>query len=197
MLPSSCFLLSRFPALPWFPYLWRMFGRLFLVTSFPSYSWYWEYGFCGTACNSTFKPPSTLSSSSCGRMERFFVLVLFGKCELPGSCVHLPFWLMSQELPETESPAGFAALEGSARFTGRAHKRRRPKNRSSNSQRPPLWSSHPRRLLRVFFFFCRYPLGCHRRSLRSGVRCRVAHRGYDVHACARSQDSRGVQGSHF
>ena len=87
-----------------------------------------------------------------------------------------PVWLMSQEFPEAESPAGFAALEGSARFAGPAHRGRRPKNRSSNSQRPPLWSSHRRRLLRGLI--CRYPLGCHRRSPRSGVHCRVAHRGY-------------------
>ena len=37
------------------------------------------------------------------------------------SCVHLPVWLMSQDFPEVESPAGFAALEGSARFQGPAH----------------------------------------------------------------------------
>ena len=33
--------------------------------------------------------------------------------------------------------------------------------------------------------FAGYPLGCDQRSLRSGVHCRVAHRGYVVHACAR------------
>ena len=81
----------------------------------------------------------------------FFLLVLLGECELLGSCVHLPVWLMSNEFPETESPAGFAALEGSARFTGPAHKGRRPKNWSSNSQRPPLWSSHSQGLLRGLF----------------------------------------------
>ena len=49
------------------------------------------------------------------------MLVLLGECELLGSCVHLRGWLMSQDVPEVESPAGFAALEGSARFQGPAH----------------------------------------------------------------------------
>ena len=99
---------------------------------------------------------------------------------------------MSWEFPEAESPAGSARFQGlrtpwvqrvllPVRFTGPAHKGRRPKNRSSNSQRPPLWSSHAQGLLRGLF--CRYPLGCRRRSPRSGVHCRVTHRGYVVHAC--------------
>ena len=87
-----------------------------------------------TACNSTFKQPSTLSavllafvhfverSSTKGHRpkERFFVLVLLGECELPGSCVHLPVWLMSQEFPEAESPAGFAACQVYGTSTQRA-----------------------------------------------------------------------------
>ena len=40
---------------------------------------------------------------------------------MPGSCVHLPGWLMSLHFPEVESPAGFAALEGSAWFQDPAH----------------------------------------------------------------------------
>ena len=151
-----------------------------------------------TACNSTFKQPSSFVGSTTGLRllgrevvdkghrpkDVFFLCWSFWESDLPVSCVHQSVWLMSQEFPEAESPAGFAALESSARFQvlrtpwvqrvplpvsfmGPAHGGRRPKNRSSNSQRPPLWSSHPQGLLRGLI--CRYPLGCHRRSLRSGV----------------------------
>ena len=81
---------------------------------------------------------------------------------MPGSCVHLPGWLISQDFPEVESPAGFGQVSGPrtpriqrvplpVRFTGPAQRGRRPKNRSSNSQRPLLWSSHPQGLLRGLF----------------------------------------------
>ena len=69
-------------------------------------------------------PSSTLSRGRQLRapsQERCFVLVPLGECELPGSGVHLLVWLMSQEFPEAESPAGFAALDCSARFPGPAH----------------------------------------------------------------------------
>ena len=88
-----------------------------------------------TACNSTFRQPSTLSavllafvyfverSSTQGTVSSngFLCWSFWEECELLGSCVHLPGWLMSQDFPEVESPAGFAALEGSARFQRPAH----------------------------------------------------------------------------
>ena len=172
MLDVCVALPSRLPALLWPPYLWLILGRLFWLRR------YWASCCVSivatvvrsidvtTACNSTFMQLSTLSSSTtclrplCREVvdqghrpqgTLFCVLVLLGECELPGSCVHPPVWLMSQEFPETESPAGFAALESSARFTGPPNKGRRPKNQSSNSQRPPLGSSHPQGLLRGLF----------------------------------------------
>ena len=89
-------MLDVFIVLPSFPlsrsYLVSLFMAYFrppiLVTSFPSYSWCWAYGYYGIACNSTFKQPSTLSAVRLAFVyfvdqghrpkERFFVLVLLG-----------------------------------------------------------------------------------------------------------------------
>ena len=50
----------------------------------------------------------------------FFVLDLLRECELPGSCVHLPVWLMSQEFPETQSFSYQTAHKGRRPRTSRA-----------------------------------------------------------------------------
>ena len=88
-----------------------------------------------------------------------------GERELPGSGVHLSVWRKSQEFSEAVG----SATEGAVPRTGRTSSRA--------PTQVPVQGTDPRNGLQLF----RYPLGGLRRSLRSGVHCRVAHRGYDVH----------------
>ena len=124
-------------------------------------------GFCGTQYRRYDASLVFLVLQRSTMSDGFLCWSLWRSVNCQVSCVHLPVWLKSQEFPETESPAGFAAVEASARFLGPAHqgfsgfcclsgvrdqhKGRRPKNPSSNSQRPLLWSSHPQGLLRGLF----------------------------------------------
>ena len=143
---TSCFLLSRFPALPWSSYLWRMFGRLF------SAAYFWLPRFLcipGIGSTATMVLLATQLQSNLQLCLLLRVLVnqengflcwslwrsvncrvscVFGGlssgaqgviCRVPG--FHLSVWLKCWDFPEVESPAGFAALEGSARFQGPAH----------------------------------------------------------------------------
>ena len=86
-------------------------------------------------------------------------------CDLPVSGVHLSVWLKSQEFPETES-SGFRCSRGFCQVSGactasfqrfcclsglRDTQRAQSPEPSSNSQRPPLWSSHSQGLLRGLF----------------------------------------------
>ena len=96
--------------------LFSYFCRILRYYGFGYYDW--TYGYCSTT--GLRRLCREVVDQGHRPKERFFVLVLLGESELPGSCVLLPVWLMSQEFPEAESPAVFAALEGSARFQGHA-----------------------------------------------------------------------------